>query len=73
MIARSALPFSLRTMLDRVGLASIQQRIDLTRAIRLSLRQRVIAAFGDWTGILNLAWRGEILSHDRPERFGLLR
>jgi len=67
MIARSALPFSFRTILDRF--ASIQQRIDLTRAIRLSRWQRVIAGLGDRSAILNLAWRREILLHDRPERF----
>ena len=69
MIARSALPSSLRTIFDRVGVASIQQRIDLTRAIRLSRWQRVIAALVDWSAILNLAWRREFLLHDRRERF----
>ena len=69
MIARSALPFSFRTILDRFGLASIQQRVDITRAIRLSRWQRVIAGLGDRSAILNLAWRREILLHERPERF----
>jgi hypothetical protein len=69
MIARSALPSSLRTILYRVGLASIQQRIDFTRAIRPSPWQRVIAALVDWSAILNLAWRREIQLQDRPERF----
>src|SRR5271166_5382404 len=69
MIARSALPSSLRTILDRVDLASIQQRIDLARAIRLSRWQHVIAALVDWSAILNLAWRREFLLHDRRERF----
>ena len=67
MIARSALPFSFRTILDRF--ASIQQRIDLTLAIRLSRWQRVIAGLGDRSAILNLARRREILLHERPERF----
>jgi len=69
MIARSALPFTLRSILDRAGLASAQQRIDLTRAVLLSRWQRVIAALGDWSAVSNLAWRSEILLHDRPERF----
>lgn len=69
MIARSALPFTLRNILDRVYLASTQQRIDLTRAVLLSRWQRVIAALGDWSAATNLAWRREILLRDRPERF----
>jgi hypothetical protein len=69
MIARSALPFTLRNILDRVGRISTQPPIDLTRAVLLSRWQRVIAALGDWSAVSNLAWRREILLHDRPERF----
>jgi len=69
MIARSALPFTFRNILDRVGLASAQQRVDLTRAVPLSRWQRTIAALGDWSAVSNAAWRREILLHDRRERF----
>ena len=70
MIARSALPFTFRNILDRVGLASAQQRVDLTRAVPLSRWQRAIAALGDWSAVSNVAWRREILLHDRPRRRG---
>ena len=69
MIARSALPFTLRNILNRAGLASTQQRIGLARRVRLNRWQRIIAALGDWSAVSNLAWRSEILLHDRPERF----
>jgi hypothetical protein len=69
MIARSALPFTLRNLLDRVGLASTQQRIGPTRGIRFSRWQRIIAGLGDWSAVSNLAWRSETLLRDRPERF----
>ena len=69
MIARSALPFTLRNILERIGLVSTQQRIDLTCAVLLSPWQRVIASLRDWSAVSNLAWRREILLHDRPERF----
>ena len=68
MIARSALPFTFRDILDRVGLASAQQRVDLSRAVPFSRWQRAIAALGDWSAVSNVAWRREILLHDRPER-----
>ena len=69
MIARSALPFTLRNILDRAGLASTQQRIGLARRVRLNRWQRIIAALGDWSAVSNLAWRSEILLRERPERF----
>jgi len=69
MIARSAQPFTFRNILDRVGLVSAQQRVDLTHAGPLSRWQRAIAALGDWSAVSNVAWRREILLHDRPERF----
>jgi len=71
MIARSALPFTFRDILDRVGLASAQQRVDLSRAVPFSRWQRAIAALGDWSAVSNVAWRREILLHDRPEIPGM--
>ena len=68
MIARSAPPFTLRNILDRVGLASMQLAFYRERGIRLNLRQRVFAALGDWSPLSALAWRSEILLHDPPKR-----
>ncbi|MBV8132501.1 MAG: hypothetical protein JO282_08335 [Alphaproteobacteria bacterium] len=69
MIVRSALPLTLRTILDRVGFALMQQGIGLTRGIRLGRWQRIIAARGDWSAASNPTWRSAILLRDRPERF----
>lgn len=69
MIARSALPFTLRQILDRVGLASRQQRNGTFGGIRLNRLQGLCAALGDWSSVSDLARRSETLSGDRPERF----
>jgi len=69
MIARSAPPFTLRNILDRVGLASMQQGLCRERGIRLNLWQRIFAALGDWSSVSAVSWRNEILLRDRPERF----
>ena len=69
MIARSALPFTLRSILDRVGLASRQQRGGRTGGMRLNLWERMFAALGDWSATSHLAGCSEILFHDQPERF----
>jgi|SRR6516165_3521573 hypothetical protein len=69
MIARSALPFTLRSILDRVGLALTQQRGSRAGALRLNLWPRMFAALGDWSATSHLAWRSEILFDDQPERF----
>ena len=69
MIARSARPFTLGNILDRVGLGSTRQSIDVGRAVLISRLQRFIAALEDWPAVSNLTWRREIQLHDRPERF----
>ena len=69
MTARSAPTFTLRNILDRVGLASMQPAFYREGGIRLNLWQRIFAAFGDWSSSLSaLAWRSEILLHDPPKR-----
>src|SRR6516165_10481808 len=69
MIARSAPPFTLRNILDRVGLASMQRGFCRDGGIRLNLWQRMFAAPGDWSSVSVVSWRSEILLRDRPERF----
>ena len=69
MIARSALPFTLRNIFGRVGFASTQQRGGRARGIGLDLWQRMLAALGVWSAESHLAWRSEILFDDQPERF----
>ena len=51
MIARSAPPFTLRNILDRVGLASTREGFYREGAIRLNLWQRILAALGDWSSL----------------------
>jgi len=63
MIARSALPFTLRNFLDRGGLASL-----LGSCLRRWKHR--LAALGDWSSLADLAAeRHEILLRDRSERF----
>ena len=69
MIARAALPFTLRHILDRAGLVSIRQRNGPAGGIRLNRLQGLFAALGDWSSGSDLARRGATLSADRPERF----
>ena len=64
MIARSALPFTLRSILGRVGLAPTAQRSGRDRGW-----QRVVAAFEDWWTASYLAWRSEIPAGHHAERF----
>ena len=64
MIARSALPFTLRSIIDRFGLAAATQ----CRG-RGSSWQRVIVAFEEWWIRSYLAWRKEIRSVEYAERF----
>ena len=68
MIAPSAPTFTLRNILDLVGLVSMQLPLYRETGTRLNLWQRVLAALGDWSSTSTLAWRGEILLLDRPER-----
>ena len=69
MIARSALPFTLRNILGRVGFDSTHQRGGRAGGIRLNLWQRMLAALGVWSAESHLAWRSGILLCDVPERF----
>ena len=69
MISRLAPPLTLRNILDRVGLASMQQGFRRERKTRLKLRQRIFAALGDWSSLSAVSWRSEILLRDRSERF----
>jgi hypothetical protein len=64
MIARSALPFTLRSIIDRVGLAPATRRGGRGRHW-----QRMIAALEDWWTTSYLAWHSEILSGVQSERF----
>ena len=69
MIARSARPFTLRHILDRVGLPSMPQRSGPVSGIRLNRLQAWLAALGDWSSASELAWRRQTFPGDRPERF----
>ena len=68
MIARATLPFTLRHILDRVGLASMQQLSGPFGALRLNRLQGFFAWLGDWSSGSDLARRSATLSGDRPER-----
>jgi hypothetical protein len=65
MIARSALPFSARNLFDRIRQPVSGARL---RGSRLSRWQRMFAAYGDWSSVLDLASRGEARSDDRTEQ-----
>ena len=65
----ATISFTLRNIFDRVGLTSPHQRTGLPSGIRFNRWQRMLAAVGDWSAFLNLAWRSEVLLRDRPERF----
>ena len=65
----ATISFTLRNIFDRVGLISPHQRTGLPSGIRFNRWQRMLAALGDWSAFLNLAWRGEVLLRDRRERF----
>ena len=69
MIARPALPFALRHILDRVRLTSAPQPRGPIGGIRLDRLRGLFAALGDWSSVSDPVWRSETLSGDRPERF----
>jgi len=69
MIARSTLPFPFRNILNRLGLATMQQHIGVTRGLRPTRWLRIVAALGDRLAVSTLAWRSDIMLQDRPERF----
>jgi hypothetical protein len=62
MIARSALPFNLRNLFDRAGLASLL-------GFYLSRWKHRFAVLRDWSSLADLAERHEIVVRDRTERF----
>jgi hypothetical protein len=87
MIARSALPFSARNLLDRIRQPVLGARLhcyfrrlfsEAEPPLASTLRrasgnesswwQRVFAANGDWSSVLDLASRGEARSGDRAEQ-----
>jgi hypothetical protein len=68
MIAHLAPTFTLRSILNRVGVASMQPAFYREGGSRGNLWQRVFTALGDWSSLSVLAWRGEILLLDQPER-----
>ena len=69
MIVRFALPFTLRSLHDRGGLAATLRRIGCGGGPRLSRWMRRFAALGDWLSVSEHARRGEILLRDPSERF----
>ena len=71
MIARATLPFTLRHILDRVGLASMLQRSGPVGRVRLNLNrlQGLFAALADWSSGSDLVRRSSAVSVDGPERF----
>ena len=69
MIARATLPFTLRHILDRVGLALRPPRSGPVGGVRLNRLQGLFAALGDWSSGSDLARRSGTHSGDRPERF----
>jgi hypothetical protein len=62
MIARYAPPFTLRHILERVGLAPTQQRRGPVGRTHLNRLQALFAALGDWSSV-------SAPSADRPEQF----
>ena len=68
MIARATLPFTLRHILDRVGLASMRQRSRPVGGIPLHRLQGLFAALGDWSSGSDLARRSALFG-DGPDRF----
>jgi hypothetical protein len=69
MIARSALPFTLLNILDRVGLTSPHRRTGPMGGTRLSRWRAIFAALGDRSALSKLGWHNEILLRDQPARF----
>jgi hypothetical protein len=70
MVALSPLVFTLRNILDQIGLTSPARRIGVTSGIRLGHWQTIFPALGYWWWAdANVSWRDEILLHDRPRRF----
>ena len=68
MIAPSAPTFTLRNILDRVGLVSTQLAFYRKSGTRLNLWHRLFAALGDWSSVSTLAWCSEIRLLDRSDR-----
>ena len=56
MIARSAPPFTVRSILDRLGLASMQQPCQ-AGGTRPNLWQRIFTALSEWPSLSAIAWQ----------------
>src|SRR5438094_1820680 len=69
MIARSVLPLTLRSLLDRGVVSAMLRRICREAGFRLSHWTRRFASLGDWPSVSNHVGRSEILLCDPPERF----
>jgi hypothetical protein len=57
MIVRSGHPFTLRDLVDRFGLISIQRRVGRYCRPRLNPRRHTFAALGVWSLVSDLAGR----------------
>src|SRR5689334_15626942 len=68
MIARATLSFTVRHILDRVGLASMQQLSGPVGALRPNCLQSFFGVFGDWSSGSDLARRSATFAGARPER-----
>ena len=68
MIALSVLPLTLRSLLDRGGLAAALRRIGRDGGTRFSHWKRRLVVVGDWSSGSDLARRSATLYGDRPER-----
>ena len=69
MLARSALPFSLRTFLNRDAVAAMLGRIGRDGALWLADWKSRVAALGVWSSVPDFAQRREVFLHERTERF----
>jgi hypothetical protein len=66
MIARPALPFALRHILDRVCLASAPQPGGPIGGIRLDRLRGLFAALGDWSSVSDPVWRAKLFPATDP-------
>lgn len=69
MIARYALPFSPRSIVERLSFLPVEQPGAPTGGVRLNRLQRMFAALGDRLAVSHLARRHDITLDDGSERF----
>jgi hypothetical protein len=69
MIARYALPFSPRSIVERLSFLPAEQPGGPTGGVRLNRLQRMFAALGDRLAVSHLARRHDIILDDGSERF----